>query len=467
MAVQQAVAERWFKATGTPIIEAYGLSETSPGLTANRCDITEWTGTIGLPFPSTDISIRDDDNKEVPAGERGEICARGPQVMVGYWNRPDETAQVMTPDGFFRTGDIGVMDDQGRVKIVDRKKDMISVSGFKVFPNEVEDIAMMQGGVLECAAVGVPDAHSSEAVKLFVVKKDAGTDRAGLAPLHARQARRLQDAEIHRIPQRPAEDQCRQDPAPRVAGRRMSEANRRAADVVTFWREAGPDRWFKKDAAFDDEIRRRFLRLTKPPPPESSPIGKQPREGALALLILLDQFPRNMFRGQARTFATDPLARAIAAGALVRGFDAQVPADMRSFFYLPFEHSENLADQERGVALLQGGRRRRRPEMGGNSRRHHPPLRPVPAPQRGAWPRHHAGGTGVPRRRRLCRLSRRPLDAAHLLARVAAITNRPASRLMPGRRPMLLLTKALRRLMTLAGFIVLAIAFPPDSTPSK
>jgi long-chain acyl-CoA synthetase len=171
MAVQQLVAERWLEATGTPIIEAYGLSETSPGLTANRCDITEWTGTIGLPFPSTYISIRDDDNHEVPTGERGEICARGPQVMVGYWNRPDETAKVMTPDGFFRTGDIGVMDDQGRAKIVDRKKDMISVSGFKVFPNEVEDIAMMQGDVMECAVIGVPDKYSSEAVKLFVVKK--------------------------------------------------------------------------------------------------------------------------------------------------------------------------------------------------------------------------------------------------------------------------------------------------------
>jgi long-chain acyl-CoA synthetase len=171
MAVQQSVAERWFAATGTPIIEAYGLSETSPGLTANRFDITEWTGAIGLPFPSTDLSIRDDDNNQVPNGERGEICARGPQVMVGYWNRPDETAIVMTTDGFFRTGDIGVMNDDGLFKIVDRKKDMISVSGFKVFPNEVEDITMLQGGVLECAVIGVPDKHSSEAVKLFVVKK--------------------------------------------------------------------------------------------------------------------------------------------------------------------------------------------------------------------------------------------------------------------------------------------------------
>jgi len=174
MAVQQSVAQRWFKATGTPIIEAYGLSETSPGLTANRSDITEWTGTIGFPFPSTDISIRDDDNKEMPVGERGEICARGPQVMAGYWNRPDETAKVMTSDGFFRTGDIGLMDEQGRVKIVDRKKDMITVSGFKVFPNEVEDVVMMQGGILECAVVGVHDKDCGETVKLFAVKKTPG-----------------------------------------------------------------------------------------------------------------------------------------------------------------------------------------------------------------------------------------------------------------------------------------------------
>ncbi|HTQ82373.1 MAG TPA: long-chain-fatty-acid--CoA ligase [Pseudolabrys sp.] len=171
MAVQKAVADAWFKATGRPIIEGYGLSETSPVLTCNRGDIVQWTGTIGLPLPSTEISVRDDDNNEVALGERGEICARGPQVMAGYWRRPEETARVMTADGFFRTGDIGVMDAAGRVTIVDRKKDMISVSGFKVFPNEVEDVAMMQGGVLECAAVGVPDAHSGEAVKLFAVKK--------------------------------------------------------------------------------------------------------------------------------------------------------------------------------------------------------------------------------------------------------------------------------------------------------
>ncbi len=171
MAVQRAVAEAWIKATGTPIIEGYGLSETSPVLTCNRGDISEWTGTIGLPLPSTEISIRDDAGKELPLGERGEICARGPQVMAGYWQRADETAAAMTADGFFRTGDIGVMDPQGRVTIVDRKKDMISVSGFKVFPNEVEDVAMTHGGLLECAVVGLPDQHSGEAVALYAVKK--------------------------------------------------------------------------------------------------------------------------------------------------------------------------------------------------------------------------------------------------------------------------------------------------------
>jgi long-chain acyl-CoA synthetase len=171
MAVQKPVAEAWMKATGKPIIEGYGLSETSPVLTCNRGDIAEWTGTIGLPVSSTEISIRDESGHELPVGDQGEICARGPQVMPGYWRRPDETAKVMTEDRFFRTGDIGVMDAAGRIKIIDRKKDMISVSGFKVYPNEVEDVAMMQGGVLECAAVGVPDPHSGEAVKLFAVKK--------------------------------------------------------------------------------------------------------------------------------------------------------------------------------------------------------------------------------------------------------------------------------------------------------
>jgi long-chain acyl-CoA synthetase len=171
MAVQKPVADAWVKATGRPIIEGYGLSETSPVLTCNRGDISEWTGTIGLPLPSTEISIRDDDGRELPIGEQGEICARGPQVMAGYWKAPDETAKAMTKDGYFRTGDIGIMDEQGRVRIVDRKKDMISVSGFKVFPNEVEEVAMSHGGLLECAVIGVPDQHSGEVGKLFAVKK--------------------------------------------------------------------------------------------------------------------------------------------------------------------------------------------------------------------------------------------------------------------------------------------------------
>jgi long-chain acyl-CoA synthetase len=180
MAVQKSVADAWVKATGKPIIEGYGLSETSPVLTCNRGDIAAWTGTIGLPLPSTDISIRDDQGGEVPPGEQGEICARGPQVMSGYWQRPEETARAMTEDGFFRTGDVGVIDAEGRVRIVDRKKDMISVSGFKVFPNEVEDVAMSQGGLMECALVGVPDEHSGEVGKLFVVKKNPDVTAADL-----------------------------------------------------------------------------------------------------------------------------------------------------------------------------------------------------------------------------------------------------------------------------------------------
>jgi long-chain acyl-CoA synthetase len=180
MAVQRAVAERWYAATGCPIVEGYGLSETSPTLTCNVADSPQWNGSIGLPLPSTEISIRDESDSEVPLGEAGEICARGPQVMAGYWQRPDETAKVMTADGFFRTGDIGVMDATGRVTIVDRKKDMISVSAFKVFPNEVEAVVASHPGVLECAVIGVPDARTGEAVKLFVVKKDPNLTEADL-----------------------------------------------------------------------------------------------------------------------------------------------------------------------------------------------------------------------------------------------------------------------------------------------
>jgi long-chain acyl-CoA synthetase len=180
MAVQKAVAERWFKATGVPIIEGYGLSETSPVLTCNPTSITAWDGTIGLPMPSTEISIRDDDGREMPLGEAGEICGRGPQVMAGYWRRPDETAKVMTSDGFFRTGDIGIMNTEGLTRIVDRKKDMILVSGFNVYPNEVEDVIASHPGVVECAVVGVPDANSGEAVKAFVVRKGQDLTEKGL-----------------------------------------------------------------------------------------------------------------------------------------------------------------------------------------------------------------------------------------------------------------------------------------------
>ncbi|MBD9374018.1 long-chain-fatty-acid--CoA ligase [Rhizobium sp. ARZ01] len=172
MSVQRPVAERWQKMTGCPIAEGYGLSETSPVATANRLDTTEFTGTIGMPIPSTDVDIRDDAGNPLPLGEIGEICIRGPQVMAGYWQRPEETAKVMTSDGYFRTGDVGFMNDKGLIKIVDRKKDMILVSGFNVFPNEVEEVAMTHPGIVECAAIGVPDEHSGEAVKLFVVKRD-------------------------------------------------------------------------------------------------------------------------------------------------------------------------------------------------------------------------------------------------------------------------------------------------------
>ena len=172
MAVQRAVAERWKQVTGCAIVEGYGLSETSPSAVCNLVTATEFSGTIGLPLPSTEITIRDDDGIDVQLGTAGEICIRGPQVMAGYWQRPDETAKVMCPDGFFKSGDIGIMDAGGFTKIVDRKKDMILVSGFNVYPNEIEDVVAAMPGVLECAAVGVPDEHSTEAVKLFVVRRD-------------------------------------------------------------------------------------------------------------------------------------------------------------------------------------------------------------------------------------------------------------------------------------------------------
>jgi long-chain acyl-CoA synthetase len=172
MALQRAVGERWMKLTGTPLVEGYGLTETSPVACCNPIDGTDKLGTIGLPLPSTDVRLCDDDGREVAQGEAGEICVSGPQVMKGYWQRPDETALILSKDGWLKTGDIGVMDDEGFIKIVDRKKDMILVSGFNVYPNEIEDVIATHPKVLEVAAVGVPDEHSTEAVKIFVVPRD-------------------------------------------------------------------------------------------------------------------------------------------------------------------------------------------------------------------------------------------------------------------------------------------------------
>jgi long-chain acyl-CoA synthetase len=172
MAVQKAVNDRWRAVTGKSIIEGYGLSETSPVATANPANADEFSGTIGLPIPSTDIAILDDAGRALPPGEVGEIAIRGPQVMEGYWQKPEETARVMTADGYFRSGDIGFMNERGYVTIVDRKKDMVLVSGFNVYPNEVESVVAAHPGVLECAVIGVPDANTGEAVKLFVVRRD-------------------------------------------------------------------------------------------------------------------------------------------------------------------------------------------------------------------------------------------------------------------------------------------------------
>ena len=177
MAVQSATAKLWLEKTGCPIVEGYGLSETSPSATCNPVDSTAYSGNIGLPMPNTELKLLDDDGNEVPLGTPGEIAIKGPQVMAGYWQRPDETAKVMTADGFFRTGDIGMVDERGYFKIVDRKKDMILVSGFNVYPNEVEDVVSQMPGVLECAAVGVPDAKAGEAVKLVIVRKRPGGHR--------------------------------------------------------------------------------------------------------------------------------------------------------------------------------------------------------------------------------------------------------------------------------------------------
>jgi len=172
MAVQRAVAEKWKQVTGVPIMESYGLTETSPAAISNPLGIEDWTGTIGVPIPSTEAAILDEQGVEVAVGQVDELCIRGPQVMKGYWNRPDETAKVLTPDGWLRTGDMGFMDPRGYFKITDRKKDMIIVSGFKVFPNQIEDVVALHPGVAEVGAIGVPDEKSGEAVKIVVVRKD-------------------------------------------------------------------------------------------------------------------------------------------------------------------------------------------------------------------------------------------------------------------------------------------------------
>jgi long-chain acyl-CoA synthetase len=174
MAVQRSVAEAWQELTGRPIVQGYGLTETSPIVCANPLTSDEFSDSIGVPLPSTEISIRDDDGSALPVNEIGEICVRGPQVMQGYWNSPEETAAVMLPEGWFRTGDIGRMTEKGLVYIEDRKKDMIIVSGFNVYPNELENVAVAHPGVLEAAAIGVPDEDSGEAVRMFIVKKDPG-----------------------------------------------------------------------------------------------------------------------------------------------------------------------------------------------------------------------------------------------------------------------------------------------------
>jgi long-chain acyl-CoA synthetase len=180
MAVTQGTARLWLEKTGCSICEGYGLSETSPSATCNPVDSTAYSGTIGLPMPSTELVLLDDDGHEVAPGQAGEIAIRGPQVMAGYWQRPDETAKVMTADGFFRTGDVGVMDERGHFRIVDRKKDMILVSGFNVYPNEIEDVLSQLPGVLECAAVGIPDEKAGEAVKVVIVKKDPALTEAAV-----------------------------------------------------------------------------------------------------------------------------------------------------------------------------------------------------------------------------------------------------------------------------------------------
>ena len=223
-AVIATTSAKWQEITGQIIREGYGLSETSPVLSFNPMYLTEFSGTTGLPVPSTDIKLLDDEGREVGVGEAGEICAKGPQVMSGYWEKPEANEAAFTADGYFRTGDIGVFDEKGFLKIVDRKKDMIIVSGFNVYPNEVEAIATACPGVMECACVGVPDQKTGEAVKLFVVRMPRRhADRRGTGRALSQGNDGIQDAKSRPVRRRAAKIQCRQDPAPRIARSRASQ----------------------------------------------------------------------------------------------------------------------------------------------------------------------------------------------------------------------------------------------------
>ena len=249
MAVQREVAERWQAVTGVAIAQGYGLTEASPIVTANPLHLEEFNGSVGVPFPSTDVAIFDDAGAQLGVGEVGEICARGPQVMAGYWQRPEDTAQVLFGDGWLRTGDVGRFDAAGYLFIEDRKKDVIVVSGFKVYPNEIEDVAMRQAGVREAAAIGVPDAQSGEAVKLFIVRKEPKLTAADVMAHAPQEPDGLQGPAPRGVRRRAAEEQRRQGAAARAQG-----ARRRSADGEPAQVERKPDEAADERAVDADEL---------------------------------------------------------------------------------------------------------------------------------------------------------------------------------------------------------------------